>query len=407
MIKLKNVIFTQFTSLQKQPLLQIISYICFLFIFIALFPALGNSFDKPLAKYSKGENSPHILKSDNFSLNARNVKVLKSQGDTLWMGTSMGIIKYDTTSIDNYTVYDNRNSLLSNGIFSISIGPNEKIWFGTYGGGLSILTAGKWVNINTPQGLNDAFVYDLKFTNTSMWVATWSGVNQVQGDPLIHDSWTSFTTESTNGGLIDNWVYAIEIGENNNIWFGTEGGLSLFNGKQWKNWNHKNGLGASYEIVKYDNQLATDPFKGSHHSNQVINLPNTENVSYRPNYIVSMHLDQSNRLWIGTWGGGLSMFDPEIQVFRNYTVKHGLPGNYILAIHEGSDGNLWIGSNKGLSKFDGTTFLNYSQTNGLISDYVFSIEHDNDGFLWVGGHHGMTRLKIDVKSGHLSRLDSK
>jgi len=407
MIKIKNVTFTQFTYLQKQPLLKFISYICFVFIFTALFPAVGISFDKPLAEYSKGKNSPHILKSDNFSLNARNVKVLKSQGDTLWMGTSMGVIKYDTTSIDNYTVYDNRNTLLSNGIFSISIDPNDKVWFGTYGGGLSILAAGEWVNINTPQGLNDAFVYDLKFTSTSMWVATWSGVNRVQGDPLMHDSWTSFTVENTDGGLIDNWVYAIEIGENNNIWFGTEGGLSLFNGKQWKNWNHKNGLGASYEIVKHDNRLATDSFKGSHHSNQVINLPNTENVSYRPNYIVSMRLDQSNRLWIGTWGGGLSMFDPETQVFRNYTVKHGLPGNYILAIHEGSDGNLWIGSNKGLSKFDGTTFLNYSQTNGLISDYVFSIEFDNDSFLWVGGHHGMTRLKIDVKSGHLSRLDSK
>ena len=407
MIKLKNVIFTQHTNLQKQPPLKFILYTCFLVIFTALFPAVGISFDKPLSEYSKGENSPHILKSDNFSLNARNVKVLKSQGNTLWMGTSMGIIKYDTTSIDNYTVYDNRNTLLSNGIFSISIGPNDKVWFGTYGGGLSILAAGEWVNINTPQGLNDAFVYDLKFTNTSMWVATWSGVNRVQGDPLIHDSWTSFTVESTNGGLIDNWVYAIEIGDSNNIWFGTEGGLSLFNGKQWKNWNHKNGLGASYEIVKYDNRLATDSFKGSHHSNQVINLPNTENVSYRPNYIVSMRLDQSNRLWIGTWGGGLSMFDPETQVFRNYTVKHVLPGNYILAIHEGSDGNLWIGSNKGLSKFNGTTFLNYSQTNGLISDYVFSIEFDNDSFLWVGGHHGMTRLKIDVKSGHLSRLNSK
>jgi ligand-binding sensor domain-containing protein len=101
------------------------------------------------------------------------------------------------------------------------------------------------------------------------------------------------------------------------------------------------------------------------------------------------------------------MFDPKTQVFRNYTVKNGIPGNYILAIHEGPDGNLWIGSNRGLSKFDGTTFINYSQTNGLISDYVFSIEIDNNSFLWVGGHHGMTRLKIDVKSGQLSRLDSK
>ena len=79
------------------------------------------------------------------------------------MGTSMGVIKYDTTSIENYVVYDNRNALLSNGIFSITIGPNNQIWFGTYGGGLSFIDDKKWININTPQGLNDAFVYDVKF----------------------------------------------------------------------------------------------------------------------------------------------------------------------------------------------------------------------------------------------------
>jgi len=398
---------SQFTYFQKKNLLRLIPIVCWLFIFTVLFPTTGSPFDKPLAKHTKGEISSHILKSDKFSLNARNVKVLKSQGGFLWMGTSMGVIKYDTTSIENYVVYDNRNALLSNGIFSITIGPNNQIWLGTYGGGLSFIDDKKWININTPQGLNDAFVYDVKFNNNAMWIATWSGVNKVEGSLLIRDSWTSFTVENTNGGLIDNWVYAIEIGENNNIWFGTEGGLSLFNGKKWKHWNHKNGLGASQELVIHDNQFATDSFTGSHHSDQVINLPNTENVSYRPNYIVSMHLDQFNRLWIGTWGGGISMFDPETQIFRNYTVKDGLPGNYILAINEGFDGNLWIGSNEGLSKFDGTTFLNYSRTNGLISNYVFSIEFDNNGFLWVGGHHGMTRLKIDVKSGHLSRLDSK
>ena len=101
------------------------------------------------------------------------------------------------------------------------------------------------------------------------------------------------------------------------------------------------------------------------------------------------------------------MFHPETQIFQNYTVKDGLPGNYVITVTEGPDGNLWIGSNKGLSKFDGTTFLNYSQLNGLISNYVFSIEFDNNDFLWVGGHHGMTRLKLDIKSGHLSRQDFK
>jgi len=397
--------FFQFKYIQKQIPFKLISIIFYFFIFTALFPAVGSTFSKPLAKYSKGENSPYILKSDNFSLNARNVKVLKSQGNTLWMGTSMGVIKYDTSSIENYVIYDNRNGLLSNGIFSIAIGPNNQIWIGTYGGGLSLMEGEKWVNFNTPQGLNDAFVYDQEFTKDAMWIATWSGVSRVAGDPLLHHSWTSFTVENTDGGLIDNWVYAIEIGEGDNIWFGTEAGLSLYDGKKWRNWNHKNGLGASHEIVENDNRWVTDTFKGSHHNNQAVDLPNTGSADYRPNYIVSMLLDQANRLWVGTWGGGLSMFDPETQVFRNYTVKDGLPGNYILALNEGPDGRLWIGSNKGLSQFDGAVFLNYSKINGLISDFVFSIEFDSGSFLWAGGHHGMTRLKVEIESGSLSRLD--
>ena len=119
-----------------------------------------------------------------------------------------------------------------------------------------------------------------------------------------------------------------------------------------------------------------------------------------------MLLDKNNRLWIGTWGAGLSLFDPINHVFRNFTVQDGLPGNYILALNEDPNGNLWIGSNQGLSRFDGTTFLNFSKVNGLNSDYVFSIESDQDDFLWVGGHHGMTQLRIDPSSGNLLRLEN-
>ena len=376
----------------------------FLFLF-TLLPTSGNTFDKAPAEKTKGEDSPHILRSNNFSLNARNVKILKSEGNILWVGTSMGIIKYDTSSIDDYTIYDNRNGLLSNGIFSIVIGPKKRIWVGTYGGGLSRMDGQRWININTPQGLNDAFVYDQEFTEDAIWIATWSGANRVSGDPLSRDSWESFTVENTNGGLIDNWVYAIEIGKNKNIWFGTEAGLSLFDGKKWLNWNHKNGLGAPYKLVRKDNHRVTDTFKGIHHNHQTDDLQNTKSANYRPNYIVSMLLDQTNRLWIGTWGGGLSLFDPKKKVFRNFTVEDGLPGNYILALNKGPNGNLWIGSNMGLSRFDGKNFLNFSKINGLVSDYIFSIEFDSDGLLWIGGHYGMTQLKIDPVSGNLSRLD--
>jgi len=392
---------------QKNNLFKLILIFINIIIVNLFLPTTGNSFTKPLAMHSKGEKFSHILKSDNFSLNARNVKVLRSKDNTLWIGTSMGVIKYDTSSINNYKVYDNRNGLLSNGIFSILNSKNNQTWIGTYGGGLTLIDSNKFLNINTPQGLNDSFVYDQKFINDVMWIATWSGVNRVIGDPLDPRSWTSFTVKNTNGGLIDNWVYSIEVGEGDNIWFGTEAGLSLYNGKQWNKWDHKNGLGAAYEVVKDDNTLATDAFQGSHHKVQSNDLPNAGHSNYRPNYIVSMLLDKKNRLWIGTWGGGLSMFDPKSKVFRNFTVKDGLPGNYILALSKGPDGNLWIGSNKGLTSFNGKLFKTYSKINGLISDYVFSIEFAINSFIWVGGHHGITKLQIDNATGRLTRREKK
>ena len=233
----------------------------------------------------------------------------------------MGVIKYDTSTINSYKIYDNRNGLLSNGIFSILNKKNNQTWIGTYGGGLTLIDSNKLLNINTPQGLNDSFVYDQKFINDVMWIATWSGVNRVKGDPLDPLSWTSFTVKNTNGGLIDNWVYSIEVGEGDNIWFGTEAGLSLYDGRQWYKWDHNNGLGAAYELVKDDNILATDAFQGSHHNVQSDDLPNTGHSNYRPNYIVSMLLDTKNRLWIGTWGGDSVCLIPNQKFFETLQLK--------------------------------------------------------------------------------------
>ncbi len=367
-------------------------------------PAL--CFDKPLSAKTKGNASPDILKADEFSMNTRNVKVIRSAGKYLWIGTANGVLRYDTTTANKYDIYDNQNVLLSNGIFGIVLDGDDNPWIMTYGGGLSHFDGEQWHNINTPQGLCDSFVYDLKFDDKdTLWIATWSGVNRVRGDLFDRKSWTAFTKENTQGGLIDDWVYDIEIGPDGRVWFGTESGISVYDGKQWKSWDHANGLGADIEQVKEDNAGSMSQFKGSHHAGHAQDLPNVKNADYRPNYVVSMVLDENGRLWVGTWGGGLSVFDTETETFRNFTVSDGLPGNYILSIEEGPFGDLWIGSNGGLSRFDGKSFLNYSPMNGLIGAFVFSIEFADDQSLWMGSHSGMNRFKFDPESRELIKIE--
>ena len=109
-------------------------YFLVLFLFIFLLAQSSSAFEKALAKVSTGIDSPHILKKDEYSLNTRNIKVLAAHGGQLWMGTAMGVIRYNTATVEDYEIFDNRNVLLSNGIFSIKHDRQGLPWIGTYGG---------------------------------------------------------------------------------------------------------------------------------------------------------------------------------------------------------------------------------------------------------------------------------
>ena len=54
-----------------------------------------------------------------FRVGESNVKSILADGEIMWVGTSGGVIRYDTTS-DSYKLYDNRTGLLANGIFHLS-----------------------------------------------------------------------------------------------------------------------------------------------------------------------------------------------------------------------------------------------------------------------------------------------
>jgi len=336
--------------------------------------------------------NPIPSKWHHYALGQRNAKALAFQGKYLWIGTSKGIIRYDTTTADQSVVYGARNGLLSDGIFSITIDKEGNTWVGTYGGGLSKFDGERWINYNVPDGLADAFVYDLLFTeNGTIWIATWSGANKVEGDISQRSSWTTYTVKNTNGGLPNDWVYGLDIDEKGDIWFATEGGLAFFDGKVWKNWDHKDGLGAPYEEVKQANPFGEDVGKASvHHSRQKIEQGLTDvTTAYNPNYIVSMIRDRQGRVWCGTWGAGLSRFDGER--FTTYTTKDGLPGNFILSLAEGPDGSIWIGTNQGLARFDGTAFKTYTRQDGLFGDDIFSIVFRGKE-IWLGSWGGVSQV---------------
>lgn len=323
-----------------------------------------------------------------------NVKALLAEGPILWVGTSGGVIRYDTRS-DDHRLYDVRAGLLSNGIFHLSrLG--DRLAVGTYGGGLSLLDekSGDWSNYNIQHGLGDAFIYDLlQMANGDVWIATWSGANLVKGGELDRrEQWSTFTVENTAEGLPNDWVYGLAAGKDGEVWMATEGGLARYKDGDWKNWKHTDGLGAAYELVRDQIGFQRDPAKeSSHHARQKVEMGlQGVDVAYNPNYIVSLFVDAEGVVWCGTWGGGLARFDGV--AWKNYTMADGLPANHVFMLEDAGDGGIWVGTSNGMAHFDGQRFRVMTTKDGLYADNVFSLARGDDNSLWVGSYGGVARL---------------
>jgi len=338
-----------------------------------------------------------------FRVGQRNVKDVLIDGRYTWIGSSGGLIKYDTHR-GSYRVFDNKSGLLSNGVFHVSKQAG-RIWVGTYGGGLSILDpdSGAWENYNIPDGMGDAFVYDaLTMPNGDVWIATWSGANRIRGGALSDfEKWDLFTLDSTGGGLPNDWVYGLAAGENGVVWLATEGGLARFEDGDWQNWTHADGLGAPLEVVEADLTFGRDPGEvSSHHARQKQEQGLGEvKVAYNPNYIVALDVGPDGAVWAGTWGAGLSRFDGT--EWTTWTVKDGLPGNHVFSVHVDAQGRIWVGTNAGLARLVDGRFQTFGVHDGIAVQSVFAIDTVGQT-AWVGGYGGLTWFPRGLSEQHES-----
>lgn len=339
-------------------------------------------------------------KFTHFRVGNKNVKKIFVEDGVVWVATSGGVIRYDTRS-DQFKLYDNQSGLLSNGMFYVGR-VKGRITVGTYGGGLSVLDekTNTWETYNIPEGLGDAFVYDVIETKTGdLWIATWSGVNRVRGGNLKDASaWELHTVESTKGGLPNDWVYGLAEGKNGEVWLATEGGMARYADGQWENWNHSRGVGAPYEKVKQDIAFKNDPAKESLHHAQQKKEMGLQDVdqAYNPNYIISLAVDQDGTVWAGTWGGGLAHFDGE--QWDNVTTVEGLPGNHVFMLHRDHENRLWIGTNNGLAVKEGSGYRVVRAEDGLFNNTVFSMATTPDGGMWIGSYGGVAHIRPTAKN---------
>ena len=68
------------------------------------------------------------------------------------------------------------------------------------------------------------------------------------------------------------------------------------------------------------------------------------------NNVLCLHIDKSGRLWVGTEGGGIYLYNRQNDRFEEKNQEYNIPGDMVGSIEEDKNGNLWLGTNVGLVK---------------------------------------------------------
>lgn len=84
-------------------------------------------------------------------------------------------------------------------------------------------------------------------------------------------------------------------------------------------------------------------------------------------------------------------------VFTHYTVKEGLPSSEVYSVIQDSRGFIWISTDRGICRFDGTSFKTYTTEDGLADNTIFDMMEDDKHRLWFHSFSGRLSYFADDK----------
>ena len=302
-----------------------------------------------------------------FNGNSSVTSFAEDKQGNLWIGTDGGGLCYfnnSTGDVTNYA-YDekNVNSLSDDRIVTLVLDHKGMLWIGTYLGGLCRFNPATKqftrYSIKDGSGLSDDIVWTLlEDRHNRLWVGTNNGLD------YYDEKTNKFHWISTyNSNLTNDMIRVLYEDHGGHLWVGTHNGLNLM-----------------------QSEFLFTPFR---------NQPGNTN-SLSNNWIRTILDPGDGTMLIGTFEGGLNIYNRARNTFSLLTEAEGLPSNIISSVFCDERQNLWIATGRGLARLDARTraIHIYSNNEGL-QDNQFNINAcfmTSRGELLVGGSNGFTRF---------------
>ncbi len=331
----------------------------------------------------KGDSFNHYTTDDGLLHNIVS-KIFRGIDDNIYATTALGISIFKEDTFEPYLTTE--KSGISE--FHVIFDENEEIrWIGTRGDGLYRVKNDHAERFTEKDGLPSSHISEIfKDSQGYLWIATTDGIAQ------YHDN--MFTPYRNLQGLSDNNVLSLTEDHEGTLWAGSRtGGLNKL-------------VPANIAMIRDNTDGAVNNITsiskagdggiwfgrncggvGKIKNGSIIPL----DIPIQNTCVWSVLEDSKNRLWIGTWGGGMYLLEEGKLV--NFRITNGFPSNVVLSIFEDSKGGIWFGTPfNGVIHFNNESFLRYGTENGLPHPDVRVTFEAGNGELWFGTFNGPVRF---------------
>ncbi|MBC3766724.1 EAL domain-containing protein [Neptunicella marina] len=314
-------------------------------------------------QYNENKDNFRAFNKNNSPLNAGgNTALAPDNLNSMLIADPNGLYR---TDISNHKIdqIEYTGEELPPGMY-VAFAEQDKVWFGSRGHGIFVLDKQslKLYSLSNDENpwhlkINTSYLFDLKKINDEYWLATEAGVYVVDNNFAIEKSFNVNTTPS----LIYDVVRTIEVGPDNDVWLGTENGLTIINTKQ----------NTSFSI--------------DHSLQKLVSLQNP--------HILKIFKDHNQSIWVSTFGGGLHKYNPRSAAIRHYRaikdIDISLSSDVVWGFAESDKGDIWVATqNGGIDLFNSKdgVFEHYLQNFG---GNIWDIAVDKHDHIWLATDKGI------------------
>jgi ligand-binding sensor domain-containing protein len=173
--------------------------------------------------YTSGIEIKPMVVSEEYakSLVSDEVWSLSADGKYVWVGTRIGVSRYDKGR-DTWTTFTQEDGMGSDAVSSIAV-EDSRIWFGSDNGvTMYDKNSGDWTILTTSDGMSSDRVTCIGSDSDSIWFGTFdAGVTRYN---MKTKEWETYDKKD---GLAHNSILSIAV-DGDLVWFGTNRGLSRY-----------------------------------------------------------------------------------------------------------------------------------------------------------------------------------